>query len=152
MTNSGTTAKAARSQGWGGRIRTCDHGTKTRCLTTWPRPNERGQSSLGARHGRRPLPPRAALPVRAVPHRLGRQRVSQPAPAGRPEGAGGTAELAGGRRFLDGLATRPAALHLLGPPGIGKTALWQELRDDAVARGMLVLSARPVESETQLGF
>ena len=25
--------------GWGGRIRTCDPGTKTRCLATWPRPN-----------------------------------------------------------------------------------------------------------------
>ena len=24
--------------GWGARIRTWDHGTKTRCLTTWPRP------------------------------------------------------------------------------------------------------------------
>ena len=26
--------------GWGARIRTWDHGTKTRCLTTWPRPSE----------------------------------------------------------------------------------------------------------------
>ena len=25
--------------GWGGRIRTCDPGTKTRCLATWPRPS-----------------------------------------------------------------------------------------------------------------
>jgi hypothetical protein len=25
--------------GWGARIRTWDHGTKTRCLTAWPRPN-----------------------------------------------------------------------------------------------------------------
>ena len=25
--------------GWGARIRTWDHGTKARCLTTWPRPN-----------------------------------------------------------------------------------------------------------------
>ena len=24
--------------GWGARIRTWDHGTKTRCLTAWPRP------------------------------------------------------------------------------------------------------------------
>ena len=24
--------------GWGARIRTWDHGTKIRCLTTWPRP------------------------------------------------------------------------------------------------------------------
>ena len=26
--------------GWGGRIRTCGHGTKTRCLTPWLRPME----------------------------------------------------------------------------------------------------------------
>ena len=26
--------------GWGGRIRTSDHGTKTRCLTAWLRPTE----------------------------------------------------------------------------------------------------------------
>ena len=32
--------------GWGARIRTWDHGTKTRCLTTWPRPRARdGQST-----------------------------------------------------------------------------------------------------------
>ena len=32
--------------GWGARIRTWDHGTKTRCLTTWPRPSAReGQST-----------------------------------------------------------------------------------------------------------
>ena len=30
--------------GWGARIRTWDHGTKTRCLTTWPRPSERKAS------------------------------------------------------------------------------------------------------------
>ena len=27
--------------GWGGRIRTFGHGSKVRCLTTWPRPMER---------------------------------------------------------------------------------------------------------------
>src|SRR5882762_5734436 len=27
---------------WGARIRTWDHGTKTRCLTTWPRPRATG--------------------------------------------------------------------------------------------------------------
>ena len=30
-----------RHGGWGARIRTWDHGTKTRCLTTWPRPRAR---------------------------------------------------------------------------------------------------------------
>ena len=29
------------TSGWGARIRTWDHGTKTRCLTTWPRPTAR---------------------------------------------------------------------------------------------------------------
>src|ERR671928_2056664 len=29
---------APDTTGWGGRIRTCDPGTKTRCLATWPRP------------------------------------------------------------------------------------------------------------------
>ena len=33
--------------GWGARIRTWDHGTKTRCLTTWPRPSE--SVSIGGR-------------------------------------------------------------------------------------------------------
>ena len=32
---------------WGAWIRTRDHGTKTRCLTTWPRPIERGREGLG---------------------------------------------------------------------------------------------------------
>ena len=32
-----------RHVGWGARIRTWDHGTKTRCLTTWPRPSESGR-------------------------------------------------------------------------------------------------------------
>ena len=32
--------------GWGARIRTWDHGTKTRCLTTWPRPNRRRRHAL----------------------------------------------------------------------------------------------------------
>ena len=31
-----------RHVGWGARIRTWDHGTKTRCLTAWPRPSESG--------------------------------------------------------------------------------------------------------------
>jgi hypothetical protein len=31
--------KIANHQNWGARIRTWDRGTKTRCLTTWLRPN-----------------------------------------------------------------------------------------------------------------
>src|SRR4051812_12543073 len=30
--------RSVRDGGWGARIRTWDHGTKTRCLTAWPRP------------------------------------------------------------------------------------------------------------------
>ena len=44
-----------RHGGWGARIRTWDHGTKTRCLTTWPRPTDAGRSSC---HQRRHGPPR----------------------------------------------------------------------------------------------
>ncbi len=33
--------------GWGGRIRTCDPGTKTRCLATWPRPNANRADPMG---------------------------------------------------------------------------------------------------------
>ena len=31
-------ARHMRGRAWGGRIRTCDHGIKTRCLTAWLRP------------------------------------------------------------------------------------------------------------------
>src|SRR5918995_3110393 len=34
--------------GWGGRIRTCDPGTKTRCLATWPRPSTARADYTGA--------------------------------------------------------------------------------------------------------
>ena len=78
--------------------------------------------------------------------------MSEAGAGARGEVAGRTAELSEGRAFLDALATGPVALHLLGAPGIGKTAIWQEVRDDALRRGLRVLSSRPVESETQLGF
>ena len=38
---------------WGARIRTWDHGTKTRCLTAWPRPRAMPNSSGGRRRDRR---------------------------------------------------------------------------------------------------
>ena len=34
------TSRSRVADGWGARIRTWDHGTKTRCLTAWPRPIE----------------------------------------------------------------------------------------------------------------
>ena len=48
---------SGRGPGWGGRIRTSDHGTKTRCLATWPRPTgapNRGlpQASVSSRRAR----------------------------------------------------------------------------------------------------
>ena len=51
--------------GWGARIRTWDHGTKTRCLTTWPRPSA-GTGSLPS--GRSP----------AVDGRAGARRARSP--------------------------------------------------------------------------
>ena len=47
-----------RHVGWGARIRTWDHGTKTRCLTTWPRPSE---------SGRRVYPDGPVVPGRSAP-------------------------------------------------------------------------------------
>ena len=43
--------------GWGARIRTWDRGTKTRCLTTWLRPNEGcGRHDNAEPTGRQPAP------------------------------------------------------------------------------------------------
>src|SRR5918994_476903 len=54
--------------------------------------------------------------------------------------------------FLDRRATVPApsALALEGESGIGKSTLWRAAVDDARARGLRVLSARPAESEQAL--
>ena len=54
-----------RHVGWGARIRTWDHGTKARCLTTWPRPSE---------SGRRVYP--AARSIRASQRRSSRSTAS----------------------------------------------------------------------------
>jgi DNA-binding CsgD family transcriptional regulator len=61
-------------------------------------------------------------------------------------------ELAAGDRFLDALATGPAALLIEGEAGIGKTTIWSEVRRRAQARGYVVLATEPVESETELPF
>ena len=55
-----------RHVGWGARIRTWDHGTKARCLTTWPRPSESGRRVYPeARSSRSHLePPAAAIGAR----------------------------------------------------------------------------------------
>jgi DNA-binding CsgD family transcriptional regulator len=55
-------------------------------------------------------------------------------------------------RFLDQVATCPAALLIQGAPGIGKTALWAAGVEQACRRGWWVLSCRPVQSEAPLSF
>ena len=46
----------------------------------------------------------------------------------------------------------PRGLILSGEPGIGKTAIWRELLEQARARGFEVLSAMPSSAEVQLTF
>ena len=61
-------------------------------------------------------------------------------------------ELGSLQAFLDRRATvpGPSALALEGEAGIGKSTLWRAAVDDACARGLRVLSARPAESEQAL--
>ncbi len=61
-------------------------------------------------------------------------------------------ELGALQAFLDRRATvpGPSALALEGEAGIGKSTLWRAAVDDARARGLRVLSARPAESEQAL--
>ena len=54
--------------------------------------------------------------------------------------------------FVDTIADGPAALLLEGEPGIGKTTLWADGLTTASDRAYHVLSCRPVEAETQLGY
>lgn len=54
--------------------------------------------------------------------------------------------------FLDAVARGPMALVLTGPVGIGKTAIWRALVDDARRRGFRTMETRAVEAEAQLAF
>jgi DNA-binding CsgD family transcriptional regulator len=65
---------------------------------------------------------------------------------------GRTAELARIGRFLDEVASRPAALLIEGEAGIGKTTLWSAGIDQARHRGWQVLTCRPVQAEAALSF
>jgi DNA-binding NarL/FixJ family response regulator len=47
---------------------------------------------------------------------------------------------------------RPRAVAIVGEPGIGKTTLWQAAVEQARARGVRMLVARPTESEARLAF
>ena len=63
---------------------------------------------------------------------------------------GRSAERAAGRRFLDVVDRGPACLVIEGAPGIGKSALWRTVVDDASALGYRVLVSRPSELEADL--
>src|SRR5258708_4039794 len=65
---------------------------------------------------------------------------------------GRAAELTRIGRFLDEVASHPAALLIEGEPGIGKTALWSAGIDLARRRGWHVLTCRPVQPEAALSF
>jgi hypothetical protein len=54
--------------------------------------------------------------------------------------------------FVDAVAAGPVALLLEGEPGIGKTTVWAEGVGVAAERAYHVVSCRPVEAETQLGY
>jgi DNA-binding CsgD family transcriptional regulator len=65
---------------------------------------------------------------------------------------GREAELAAADDFIASLERGPAGLVFAGEAGIGKTTLWGEVVDAARASSLTVLSARPAEIETGLGF
>ena len=61
-------------------------------------------------------------------------------------------ELAIVARFLEGVPSGAAGLVIEGEAGIGKTTLWRATKEDAEARGYLVLSYAAVEAEVSLPF
>lgn len=65
---------------------------------------------------------------------------------------GRDAELAALVEFVAGLQAGPAAALLEGEAGVGKTTLWTACVAEAEARELLVLQARPAESEVALSF
>ena len=65
---------------------------------------------------------------------------------------GRAAELGQIGRFLDEVASRPAALLIEGEAGIGKTTLWSAGIGQARRRGWQVLTCRPVQPEAALSF
>ena len=54
--------------------------------------------------------------------------------------------------FLDAIEGRFGVLVFAGPPGIGKTTLWEDAVDAARARRYRVVVSRPTEVETSLAF
>lgn len=54
--------------------------------------------------------------------------------------------------FLDDVALGARGLLVVGPPGIGKTAIWQAALSSIGQRDYRVLSSRPVEAEARLSY
>jgi DNA-binding CsgD family transcriptional regulator len=55
-------------------------------------------------------------------------------------------------RLLDASDELPAAAAVVGEAGIGKTALWLAVVEEAAARGYVVLSCQPSEAEVRFSF
>jgi DNA-binding CsgD family transcriptional regulator/tetratricopeptide (TPR) repeat protein len=70
----------------------------------------------------------------------------------RAEILGRDAELVTATVFLDGIAERAQALVVEGEAGIGKTALFRAVVDDALARGYVVLRCAGEQAEARLSF
>lgn len=72
---------------------------------------------------------------------------SSASPPGHPVLVGRESELEAARTVLE----HPGrALVITGEPGIGKTTIWQAIVDDARARGLRTLCARPTDAEARL--
>ena len=65
---------------------------------------------------------------------------------------GREAELATASSFLDSIAEHAHALVIEGDAGIGKTAVYRAVVDDAVTRGYIVLRCAGEEAEARLSF
>jgi hypothetical protein len=65
---------------------------------------------------------------------------------------GRDSELSTVGRVIDSVSSGPIGLVIEGPPGIGKTTVWQHGLGQSLARGYQMLSCRPNESETVLSF
>ena len=61
-------------------------------------------------------------------------------------------ELGAVNAFLDHVASGTRGLLVSGPPGIGKTTIWQAALSSIGERDYRVLSSRPVEAETRLSY
>lgn len=65
---------------------------------------------------------------------------------------GRTTEMSAARGCLLLADPEPTALLLLGEPGIGKTAIVEQLIGEASGAGLTILAARPVETEVRLSY